>query len=391
MTTSSGLSSRGIVKLKRFKGHLAVAYQNSIQFIDPLLFTYKDWSSQLYLKSKEIILDGDRSLRCSFGVIDYMVKTHWFNIDVSGPSSYNEANDNGDFTIASLKPGDYSVTAKILDDEISRKDNIVEFSFSIPLRWYERIWLKIAGALLLLFFGWKIIQWRVSAAKRKIQTQADLESEIAQIEFSALQSQMNPHFVFNALNSIQNLVSENRVEEANNYLTKFSSLLRSFLRHSELNMTTLADELELNRNYLDLEKLRFKEEMEYSIHVDGSIDVQDTMIPTVMIQPFLENAIRHGIFHKKGLGVITLTIDEVDDALRIRIADNGIGMKKSKEINAVSKVSHDSRGLKLLERKKELLKVIEGLEVKVDIKDLLQDNKVDGTEVQLTVNMKNHT
>ena len=162
--------------------------------------------------------------------------------------------------------------------------------------------------------------------------------------------------------------------------------MRSFLTHADLNVTSIKDEIELNRNYLDLEQLRFKDKMDYTIEVAPDIDQQNTMIPTVMIQPFLENAIRHGIFHKEeGIGKILLSIHQDEESIHIKIRDNGVGLQASKKINAASRINHESKGLKLLERKRELLHVLEDLKVEMTIHEIIKEDKIEGTEVILVV------
>ena len=351
---------------------------------------YQESDKTLYnVSSNSFLLKEDRSIYLKYGFCNYYNKDIYkLTLNITGDALLVREEFEGDVNLSNLESGSYAVLVDLVNKYTNKVEDTIETNIKVTPFWYESIWLKILGIILFLLAVYMFVNWRIQVNQNKILEQASIESEFARLELSALQSQMNPHFVFNALNSIQNLIGENRVVEANKYLVKFSSLMRSFLKHADLNVTSLEDEIELNRNYLDLEKLRFKEELEYYISVDDSIDQVYTVVPTVMIQPFLENAIRHGIFHKQGMGRIDLQFIKLDDGLKITIKDNGIGISASEKINRESRVDHESRGIQLLNRKKELLKILEGLNVDMVINEIEMDGKVEGTEVVLTVKME---
>ncbi|WP_373942203.1 histidine kinase [Polaribacter sejongensis] len=121
------------------------------------------------------------------------------------------------------------------------------------------------------------------------------------LELKALRSQMNPHFVHNSLNAIQYYIQQNDVETSENYLAKFSKLMRQFFDYSRRKSVSLSEEISLLENYLQIEKLRFEEKIEYEIKVDPELDIEEEQIPSMLIQPLVENAINHGLFHKKGM------------------------------------------------------------------------------------------
>ncbi|WP_348769016.1 sensor histidine kinase [Tenacibaculum sp. 190524A05c] len=180
------------------------------------------------------------------------------------------------------------------------------------------------------------------------------KNEFAHLQLKSLKAQMNPHFMFNAMNSIQNLVLKGDKHEAYNYLTKFSSLIRDNLNMSEKSFVSFEDEILLLKKYLELEKLRFRENFQYEMI---GIDFIDSIkVPSMIIQPFVENAIKHGLLHKKtGIKKVTLkfTLHEV---LECAIIDNGIGMIASKEINELNEVKNNSLSTKLIEERLTLLK-----------------------------------
>ncbi|HEX5023968.1 MAG TPA: histidine kinase, partial [Agriterribacter sp.] len=161
--------------------------------------------------------------------------------------------------------------------------------------------------------------------KRNEQRVTELQKEKKDLEMYALRAQMNPHFIFNSLSSINRFILINRTEEASDYLTKFSRLIRMTLHNSEKSLITLESELEALRLYLDLERLRFKNAFDYSISFINAVDVSSVFIPPLLIQPFAENAIWHGLLHKDGPGCLDIEMSVEENVLICTITDNGIG------------------------------------------------------------------
>ncbi|WP_299109315.1 histidine kinase [uncultured Tenacibaculum sp.] len=180
------------------------------------------------------------------------------------------------------------------------------------------------------------------------------QSELAHLQLKSLKAQMNPHFMFNAMNSIQNLVLKGDKQEAYNYLTKFSSLIRENLNMSEKSFVSFEEELSLLQKYLELEKLRFREEFEYEINEMEDID--DIKIPSMIIQPFVENSIKHGLLHKlNGVKRVKITF-EIDEVFKCIIEDNGVGIEMSKEINKKNQNQNNSFSTKAIKDRLALLK-----------------------------------
>ncbi len=162
-----------------------------------------------------------------------------------------------------------------------------------------------------------------------IRYSSQLETQVLQLERSALQAQMNPHFIFNSLNSIQNYIAKNDKMKAMNYLAKFALLVRKTLNASASKKISLEDELSMLKSYLDLEKLRFKEKFSYNLKVDEGIDKDETMLPPLMIQPFVENAIIHGLKNLQDGGEIDIHFSHQNDLLAVTVLDNGCGLDNS--------------------------------------------------------------
>jgi two-component system, LytTR family, sensor kinase len=216
-------------------------------------------------------------------------------------------------------------------------------------------------------------------------------NELVRSQKFALRSQMNPHFIFNSLNSIQNFVLKNDVDSANYYLSNFSTLMRKVLEYSQYNYITLYEELEMIRLYLKMEHMRFSKKFELDIKVDPKIDQHLIRIPPMLLQPYLENAILHGLQLIKHKGLLEVVIADCDTYMTINIIDNGIGREKAKSIRERS--GHKSRGLANIEKRIQLYNSIGDKHLSVHILDLFTDSgEVAGTRVEITVpyDMEDH-
>ena len=183
----------------------------------------------------------------------------------------------------------------------------------------------------------------------------EVDKRVAEVRLMALRAQMNPHFIFNCLNAIDNYILKNDVEVASRYLNKFARLIRAILSVSDKNFITLSTELELLKNYIELENLRFEEKFSFSLNVAPEIQTDDTDIPSLLIQPFVENAIVHGLNHKKGEKKLSIDILLNHENLVCLIEDNGIGREAAQQIKNSRTQTHESKGMKVTEGRLELL------------------------------------
>lgn len=187
--------------------------------------------------------------------------------------------------------------------------------------------------LLLLFFIWIVKSLFAIKTKNK------------EIALQSLRREMNPHFIFNSLNSVNQFISENKELEANKYLTSYSALMRNTMENSNKDFVTLDNELEQLKKYLELEHLRFQDKFDFKISVDPGLDAERTLIPNMIIQPHLENAIWHGLRYLDNKGLLLLQIELINGKVIIRIDDNGIGLAKSHELKTANQKVHESRGM----------------------------------------------
>ncbi len=241
--------------------------------------------------------------------------------------------------------------------------------------WFWTLVVFALGAL--VFFS---VRYRIN----QLNSRLALETALADSERKALRLQMNPHFVFNALDAISGFIFKNEPKEAVRYLTSFAKLMRLTLESSRETRVPLQNELQLLKNYIDLEQLRFGQSFDYTIEVDDEIDIYEDHIPPMLIQPFVENAILHGLRSKSdGRGELTLRFDLKDDYLQCSIRDNGVGREKSRELSA--KRGKSSLATSITEERIALLSKSLGKPVRFQINDLQNDNgEAAGTEVIIT-------
>ncbi len=182
-----------------------------------------------------------------------------------------------------------------------------------------------------------------------------LQQRAKELEIQALRSQMNPHFIFNCLNAINRFILAHETEVASDYLTKFSRLMRMIMNHSRHSVISLAEELEVLQLYLDMERLRFKDAFDYNILLDEELDAGDIHIPPLLLQPFVENAIWHGLMHKHDRGSLVVALHTERDMLTCIIEDNGVGRKKAGMMKSKSAQKHKSMGLQITAERLTLL------------------------------------
>ncbi len=217
--------------------------------------------------------------------------------------------------------------------------------------------------------------------------QAELLQQKSELKMEALRSQMNPHFIFNSLNSINSFILKNDTTQASEYLVKFARLVRMILQNSQSSLITLEDELECLQLYLQLEALRFNNKFTYAINIKNDIEPFAIKVPPLMIQPFVENAIWHGLMHKQDAGELTITISQDEQYLFISVKDNGVGRKEAEIFKHESHSKYKSVGLKVTAERIALLQP-SVIGSPVVINDLLnEDGSPGGTEVIIKLPM----
>jgi LytS/YehU family sensor histidine kinase len=242
--------------------------------------------------------------------------------------------------------------------------------------------------LVTAFIVYLIILWRTNVIRKKEQEKLRINKLLAEYQMKALTAQMNPHFIFNAINSIQNFIIQNHSTLAYDYLIKFSKLIRLVLNNSKENEISLQQELETLAIYVELEQLRFENSFDYQVSIAPQLETESIVIPALLLQPYIENAIWHGLMPLKNRkGAISLTIVEQDEFLKIIITDNGVGRKASDLIKKkIVNKNHQSIGMELTGKRIEVF----GQESKFSLQIIDNydpDNNSTGTTVEIVLPM----
>ncbi|MBF4985468.1 histidine kinase [Nonlabens mediterrranea] len=234
-------------------------------------------------------------------------------------ASWTVAN-SANLNFSDLNPGNYTL-------ELRNENLVKRFDFHLEPRWYQSWWfflIALLVALTIIILVTKTLTKRSEEKKNRDLSQAQ---KLSELQLKALRSQMNPHFVFNSLTAIQYYINENDFETSDRYLVKFSRLIREFFELSKEQHITIKREIELLKNYLDLESLRFNNKLDYKIEVDPTLDLKD-IIPSMLLQPIVENAVNHGIFNKPIAGLVIVKFVKLNsEHIQIHIIDDGVGLK----------------------------------------------------------------
>jgi PAS domain S-box-containing protein len=234
-----------------------------------------------------------------------------------------------------------------------------------------------------LVIGVSVFAEDITERKNRDRELAQATRELGEMKLMALRSVMNPHFIFNVLNSIQFFIAKNDRLNAINYLSTFSKLIRGILTHSVNNKIKLSDEVDMLKNYIQLEMTRFEDKFDFVMNIDNDIDIDNIEIPSLLVQPFVENAILHGLYNKNGSGTLTINILEQKDAIVFEIQDDGIGRQAANELKQQNFPIHKSMGIKLTEERLKLIN--EHHNVAFDVKDLVNENGPCGTKVVIWI------
>ncbi len=244
--------------------------------------------------------------------------------------------------------------------------------------WFYLLMILLTASLVTFLFIYRI---------KTIQKKAEVKQNLTSSQLAAIKAQMNPHFMYNTLNSIQDLILKSDIKNTNYYLSRFSSLMRKILDASQSNDIVLDEEIEILELYLSLEKLRFGDDFSYEINIDKNIDIHRTHLPSIIIQPFVENALKHGLLHKKGQKNVKLDFELKENSLICSITDNGVGRKKAAEIKERSPIKHNSFATRATEKRLELINSDRKTPIQLEIIDLEEAGVAIGTKVVLKVPM----
>ena len=285
-----------------------------------------------------------------------------------------------------LEAGQYRFEVIATNKDGYSTPNPITIAFEIDRHYTETWWftvLKLIGIVLCVGGVFYYLYYR-------FKKQNEIEKNMLKSRFTTLLSQMNPHFLFNSLASIQRYIMENDRKNANYYLSRFSTLIRQVLENSEKGVVLIEDELEQLESYLELEKLRFRGQFDYKIEIDDALDIWGYKMPTMILQPFIENAIWHGLSQKLEGGLLTISLRPAEQSERIilSVIDNGVGRERSLKKKHLNRKKHKSIGLKNVAERIKLINSLHQINMEHEIQDLYDENKEPaGTAVLVYMDM----
>ena len=441
-TTRNGLSSNYIGKIKADKNELWISLENSIQVLDVTtgqlktltkregilsydisgieilnnkvffssnvgLFSvakekaFKTQTSDIYfnnfeINEKDTIIVSNYKLKHNQNTIKIGFNVNGFLYNQKGKYKYRLKGLNDNWLVTdlginsvkynSLSAGNY--TFQVQTNTTNNKKKIIELTFLINKPYWKTWWFILGISILILGSTiWYFINKIKTEEKERIALleKLSLEKELIHINLTALRSQMNPHFIFNALNSIQDLVLKQDADASYDAIVLFSELIRNTLSYSSQDFISIDKELDFLKVYLQLENLRFRDEFRYTI----STSIKENLeIPSLLIQPFIENALVHGLLHKKGEKELDIDFTFINNSLQCVISDNGIGRCKASEISNRQGNHHESFALGAIENRLEIFKKQYNEHIGYSITDLYENKVAKGTKVVVTMPYK---
>jgi hypothetical protein len=440
LSKATDIESEHIDNIKVFDNFLFLITSDQLMYMDlndgknkvnkPGIFIQqiKDivlWQNKLVISTNEALLLQDFSLQSQASLPQLIINSFTvnnipFTTSAANELSYNQNNieikysilyfkndfkfplyykiNNNDWELApaesrilklsSLSPENYTVSFR-LGDKYQNNNSIQTIQFNIKNPWWKQWWFVTIYILAILGVAFAYYKYQTKKLIKRNELLAEkneLEKSLNNSILTSIKAQMNPHFFYNALNAIQSFIITNDKKSATAYLSKFSKLTRMVLEMSEKKYVSLNDELVVLSIYVEIEKLRFDNNLTFNLNIANDLNINFIKIPSMIIQPYVENAIRHGLLHKKGERTLTITFEKKDGNLQIIIDDNGIGRKQSAEINKIKKEKYQSFSTKANQTRIELLNKGSNNKMGVEFIDKVdEENNATGTTVIITI------
>lgn len=371
------LTADGILKIPVEEGRKRI---NPRFFINKIVVNEKviDFSETIALPYHK------NNIKIDYSLLEYAGNHNTLYYRINGGNWIITSKQNRILEFPSLSPGKYHIEFMVDDDIIA---DTVSFEIGLPFWkawWFYSLIIGVIGGGIYIYFKREsqLMRQQISLLNDKVE----LEKNLSKSVLTTIKSQMNPHFFYNALNTIQAYIFTNDKEKANTYLAKFSKLTRIVLEMSEKETVALHEEINSIKIYLDLEKMRFQENFDYVINIDEEVDIDLLEIPPMLIQPYLENAIKHGLLHRSGRKTLNLTFQVEEERLKITVDDNGIGRAQAEAIKARRNIQHQSFASKANEKRIEILNQMNDHKIYINIVDKYNaEQKAEGTRVELFI------
>lgn len=355
--------------------HTLQAGNNNFHFTakDKISFPYNTSSFVFHFSSGE--LSGDRKNQ-------FRSRLKGFDDDWKMSSAIGQA------VYSQLPPGHYSFEIKASRDGINWYSSSYPVEIIIEKPWWKQTWFRLLCLAVAAGVTWFIYSHLQKRRKSKMEVM-ELNVKMAESRFSNLRLQMNPHFLFNSLSSIQHLIVSQQNNRAYKYLTVFSNFLRSLLNYAEKNFIPLDEEIKILKMYIELESLRFDQSFSWDIQTDEHLTNDEVLVPTLMIQPFVENAIWHGLMHKEGKKNLSIHFqNSSEEYLTCTVEDNGVGRDEATRIKQgkITSMVHESKGIHIIRERLKLLEQKTGKPARLEMQDLYNDKQeASGTRVIITI------
>jgi ligand-binding sensor domain-containing protein len=401
ITSNDGLMSDDIRGLSHHKDTLFIATSNGLCYfsrdripvdtVPPTVYLnairYGD-SIFLGLPYFQHLYERGGSFEVEFGAIAYdLPDLVEYQYNFSNDTSSGWVNTMSNIiTYPRLQPGDYKLLIRARKYK-SGWSQPVPLTISILPQWYQQWWARGILVLLGLLAIVLVLRYIVGRIKGGERRKTEYNRRIAELEAKALTNQMNPHFIFNSLNSVQHLILEKEEKQALNFLADFATLMRQMLNNSRKSFISLEDEIAFLARYLELEKIRFANSFVYRFEVSEELKEYTVYIPPMLIQPILENAIKHGLAPKNGSGHLLVKLELRGDLLLCAVDDDGIGWEHANNIKSGKLAKHESTALSVIKERLQIIKSFNGSVGKLEIIDKFKSgfgNK-EGTLVEILI------
>lgn len=314
----------------------------------------------------------------------------FYQMQVSG-QGWQEIDQKGNIIFPGLAPGKYIFRLRAQNGDGVWSSNEIALPLQIRPPFWQTWWFRTAMLMALISIMVMAFRYRLQNLLRqnRLETEkqmlkARMEREPATLEMKALRAQMNPHFIFNCLNSINRFIIVNDNETASDYLTRFSRLIRMVLDNARSEKISLEREIETLKLYIDMEKLRFVDRFRYEFQVDQNLNLANTLIQPMMVQPYVENAIWHGLMPMQEEGMLKIAFQLQTDQLLVSVEDNGIGRQRSLAMKTMQRIPQRSHGIKVTAERLALLNSQSSGKAQIIVTDLVKpDQTPGGTRVDL--------
>lgn len=397
-STNSGLPDNEILSIAKRMGHLYIGSNHGLAIVkEKDLITRHRINTHIVsvminhkasdIQNHYILNPRQNTLTIHYVGVDYShIQNLRYAYRIKGLGDQWIITTESTIDVGPLTHGSYSFEVMCVDNQGVSLGTKATIRIEVLPFFYQTAWFQILLSLVVIF----LFAWYLRYFKKKEKEKNKALVHIAELEMQAVRAQINPHFIFNCLNSIQNFVNQQDIVSANKYIAKFSKLIRQTLEYSRCSSICLDEEITYIENYLKLEKMRFQDKFDYEIVKDGEISYNTVQIPSMILQPYVENAIRHGLrYLQDKKGFVSIRFVREPKNIICSIEDNGIGRKMSAELKKGSSIEYQSRGMELNKKRIDTYNLInnETIEIEFIDKEDLSTNDA-GTLIKIKIPYK---